>query len=203
MIKRKIVTTTLVTVGLLVSLEYKSIAQQTAPTSQPNQTTLSKSDRQFVIEAAQGGIAEVTLGQIATKRAVSNEVKQYAQHMIDDHTKANAELMQLAKRKDITVLTNMDAKRQALITKISKLSGKSFDQAYMNEVGVKSHAGQAALYQREVQQGQDSDLKAFAAKILPTVQEHLQMARNMTGKTTGVNHSPSGSHQMKEHHPKI
>ncbi len=203
MIKFKMVTAAFVAVGVLFSLEYTSIAQQTPPTSQPtqpatqpNQTRISDSDRQFVLEAAQGGMAEVSLGQLATKRAASNDVKQYAQHMITDHTKANTELMRLATQKGITVPKNMDAKRQALMTQMSKLSGVDFDQAYMKEAGVKSHAEQAALYQREAQQGQDPDLKAFAAKTLPTVQAHLQDARNMTGNSSGANQNQSSPRPM-------
>jgi putative membrane protein len=204
MLERKMLTAALVAVGVIISLEYASVAQQTTPTSQPtqpatqpNQTKISNSDKQFVIEAAQGGMAEVSLGQLATKRAISKDVRQYAQDMIADHTKANAELMKLATQKGITVPKNMDAKGQALMTQLSKLSGKSFDQAYMKEAGVKSHAEQVALFQRQAQQGGDPQLKAFAAKTLPTVQEHLQMARDMTGNTSGANQNPSSPSPMK------
>lgn len=195
MIKQKIATAALV-VGVFVSLEYTSLAQSNQPMTQPSQTSISSSDRQFVIEAAQGGMAEVMLGQLAMKRAASNDVKQYAQDMIADHTKANTELMQLATQKGLTVPKKLDAKRQALMTQMSKLSGKSFDQAYMQQAGVKSHAEQEALFRRQAQQGQDPNLKAFAAKTLPTVQGHLQMAREMTGSTSGANQNPSSHHPM-------
>ena len=161
--------------------------QPSGSTTQPTQTNLSAFDRQFMIQAAQGGMAEVRLGQLAAQRAASSEVKQYAQRMINEHTQANKELMALAAQKSVTLPKDVNAKQKALRAKLGQIPAPRLDQVYMNEAGVKSHAEQAALFQREAEQGQDPDVKAFAAKILPTVQEHLQMARSMTNNTTGAN----------------
>jgi putative membrane protein len=204
MIKPKMVTAALVAFGVLVSLEYTSVAQQTTPSSQPsqpatqqNQTKISTLDRQFITDAAQGGMAEVSLGQLATQRATSDEVKQYGQRMVQEHTRANKELMQLATKKGVTPPTTLGSKYEAVRARLLQVPGGSFDQAYMNEAGVNGHLESAAVYQRQIQLGQDQDLKAFAAKTLPTVQEHLQMAQGMARNTTGSNQNPSSPRPMK------
>lgn len=163
--------------------------QPTTPATQQNQTNLSALDREFMVQAAQGGMAEVRLGQLASERAVSDKVKQYGQHMVKEHTQVNNQLAQLAAQKGITLPQDVNANQKALRARLGQIPGTRFDQVYMNEAGVKSHAEQVALFQREAQQGQDPDVKAFAARILPAVQEHLQDARAMTGTTTGENSS--------------
>jgi putative membrane protein len=157
---------------------------QTQPsTTQPNSTTtgqiqqLSAQDKQFITEAAQGGMAEVQLGKLALQRASSQQVRDYAQHMIDEHAKVNQELMALAKQKGVTPPKTIGQKNEAVRAKLAKLSGSEFDKAYMQEAGVKAHAQQEALFRRQAEQGQDPDSKAFAAKVLPTVQAHLQEAQ--------------------------
>ncbi len=194
MIKRKMLTAALVAVGVLVSLEYTSVAQsnqpssqQNQPASQQNQTTISALDRQFIIDAAQGGMAEVSLGKLATERATSDEVKEYGQRMVQEHTRANKELLQLAAQKGVTPPSDMGPKYEAAMERLSQLPRESFDEAYMNEGGINGHLESEAVYRRQSQLGEDADLKAFAAKILPTIQEHLQMARDMTGTTAGEN----------------
>jgi len=157
---------------------------QTQPSTTRQNQQLSAQDRQFIIEAAQGGMAEVQLGKLALQRASSQEVKDYAQHMIDEHTKVNQQLMALAKQKGVTPPKTIGQKNEAVRAKLSKLSGSAFDKAYMNEAGVKAHAQQEVLFSQQAKQGQDPELKAFAAKVLPTVQEHLQQAQKQTGTST-------------------
>jgi putative membrane protein len=160
---------------------------QNRPVPSPNQTgqqsnrQVSALDRQFVIDAAQGGMAEVQLGQLALERSRNPEVKQFARQMIQEHTRANERLMRLATQKGITPPTTPGPKYEASMSRLMQLSGESFDQAYMNEAGVNAHMESAAVYQRQAGLGQDPDLKAFAATILPRVQGHLEMASEMTG----------------------
>ncbi len=151
------------------------------PTNRTNQSSLSQVDREFMVKAAQGGMAEVQFGQIATKRASSNTVRQYAQQMIQEHTKANNELMALARAKGVTLPKTIGEKNEKLRTRLSSLYGARFDREYMREAGVKSHAEQAKLFERQVERGQDPDVIAFAAKTLPVVQKHLQEAEQLTG----------------------
>ena len=165
--------------------------------TRPTKTNLSALDKQFMIQAAQGGMAEVILGKLAAQRAASSSVKQYGQRMINDHTQANKELMALAARKGVTLPKDVNAKQKALRARLGQIPAPRLDRVYMNEAGVKSHVDQAALFQREAEQGQDPDVKALAAKILPTVQEHLQMARSITNNLTGANPTRSGYSSMK------
>jgi putative membrane protein len=146
----------------------------------------SSSDRKFMMEAAAGGMAEVAMARLATERASSDAVKQYAQHMIDDHTKANDELMQIASAKGVTLPTGPDAKHQALMAKMQALSGAAFDAEYIKNSGVKDHENMEKLFQKESTGAKDADARAFASKTLPAVQEHLRMAREMSNSMTGA-----------------
>jgi putative membrane protein len=137
---------------------------------------VGSNDRKFAMEAAMGGMAEVELGRLAAERGASDGVKQFGQRMVDDHSRANSELMQWASGKGITLPTTLDAKHQALMTRMRALSGAAFDSAYAREM-VKDHEKDVALFQREASRGTDADLKSFAQRTLPTLQEHLTMAR--------------------------
>ncbi|MFN6569310.1 DUF4142 domain-containing protein [Dendronalium sp. ChiSLP03b] len=155
----------------------ESPSQTVSPTAS-GQNTLSSSDRQFMNEAAQGGLAEVQLGQLASQRGASNAVKQFAQRMVQDHTQVNNQLKQLATQKGVTLPTSIDSTHQQVQQRLSKLSGTNFDREYMNEM-LKDHEKDVSAFQTEAQQGQDPDVKALAAQALPTLQEHLQQARSI------------------------
>ena len=144
---------------------------------------LGSSDRKFVTEAALSGMAEVELGRLAVERGASAAVKQFGQRMVDDHTRANEELMRLASGLGITVPA-LDAKHRAPISKLSRLSGAEFDRAYMKQM-VTDHQKAVSLFQREAERGAHADLKSFAAGKLPALQEHLRMAREMAGDGRG------------------
>ena len=134
--------------------------------------------QQFVHKAASSGKAEVQLGKMAKEQAASPDVQQFGQRMVTDHTKANEELMAIAQDKNIDVPTKMDTKHQQTAEALAKLNGASFDRAYMRHM-VEDHEKAVQLFSKEAQQGKDADLKAFAAKTLPILQEHLQMARQL------------------------
>ena len=147
--------------------------------------SVSSSDRKFAMTAAAGGMAEVELARLALTKASSDAVKQYAQKMIDDHTAANAELMQIATSKGITLPTAPDAKHRAMMAKMEKLSGAAFDREYAMMAGHKDHEKMEKLFRDESTRGRDADLKAFAAKTLPVVRQHLQMARDLHTQVMG------------------
>ena len=151
---------------------------------------MSSADRTFMMMAATGGMAEVEMARLALEKSSSDAVKQYAQKMIDDHTAANNELMQAASTKGVTLPTQPDAKQMAMMAKMQKLSGMEFDVMYVKEAGVKGHESMEKLFMKESMSGKDMDAKAFAAKTLPVVRMHLQMARDMMtsmkGMTTGM-----------------
>jgi putative membrane protein len=142
------------------------------------------SDQAFVMDTAMDGMVEVELGRWAKQKGTTDAVKQFGQRMVDDHTKANDELKTLASSKGITLPTQIDEKHRKDMTKITSLSGASFDRAY-SKMMAKDHAKAVAAFEGQSTKGTDADLKAFASKTLPTLQEHLQMARSLAGEGTG------------------
>jgi len=141
----------------------------------------SDSDRQFLLHAASSGMAEVQLGQLATERAASAEVKQFGQRMVDDHTKANEELRRLAPARNLPAAIAIDPKHQAMANQLAALHGAAFDREYMAGQ-VADHEEAVALFTTAAKESQDAEVKAWAAKTLPTLQGHLQMARVLATK---------------------
>lgn len=165
---------------------------QTATTG-GGQAPMSKSggvptaDRKFMDNAAQGGMAEVELGQLAQEKGKSQEVKDFGKRMVDDHTKANDQLKQLASQKGVTLPTDLNAKDKATKARLEKMSGSQFDQAYMKDM-VMDHKKDVAEFQKESKSAMDPDLKSWAGQTLPTLQEHLKMAEEYSaaGQKTGA-----------------
>src|SRR5207248_5007839 len=117
-------------IGLVAQTSHKMANDKTETSS----GQLAPADRQFIKKAAQGGLAEVELGKLATEKAASPEVKQFGQRMVDDHGKANDQLKQVASQKGITVPEKLNAKDAATKARLEKLSGKAFDRAYMQDM---------------------------------------------------------------------
>ncbi len=135
-------------------------------------------DSRFAMKAAQGGMAEVKLGQLAQDKGSSDSVKQFGKKMVDDHSKANDQLKSVAAKENMTLPTEMDAKDQAIYDRLSKLSGAAFDRAYARDM-VRDHKEDVADFQKEANKGKDDAIKNFAAQTLPTLQEHLKMAQGL------------------------
>jgi putative membrane protein len=141
----------------------------------------AQGDQSFVTLAATAGMAEVQLGQLAQQRATNPEVQKFGQHMVTDHTKANQQLMQIAKAQGYTLPQQLDAKHQEAMQTLSRLSGATFDKQFMQQM-VKDHEEAVALFQKEAKGGQDAKLRDFAGQTLPTLQKHLEMARTLAGR---------------------
>ena len=139
---------------------------------QTDSSTIILSDTAFAAKAAVGGMAEVALGKMAISMGDSKDVKDFGAMMVKDHGKANAELMSIAKTKNIMLPATLDAEHQAKSDSLSKLSGKDFDTGYV-EAMIDGHKKTLALMQSEAANGKDAELKAFAAKTAPTVKMHL------------------------------
>ena len=138
-------------------------------------------DEDFVANAAKGGKMEVDLGRLALRNGRSLAVKRFGQRMVSDHTRAGNELKRLAMRKKITLPTAMDAEAQEEMDRLSKLHGAKFDRAYM-DLMVADHEKDVGEFQTEAGSGADKDIKAFAARTLPTLQTHLRLARATAAK---------------------
>jgi putative membrane protein len=131
----------------------------------------------FVKNAAQDGMTEVELGKLALSKSSNDDVKQFAQKMVQDHGHADQQLASLAKSKGLTVPTQLDAKHEAMVKALSAKSGAAFDSAYAKDMA-KGHTKAVALFEA-ASKSSDPDLAAFAQKTLPTLQEHKQLADNL------------------------
>jgi len=136
-------------------------------------------DKGFMMYAARDGIFHVEAGKLAVQRASREDVKKFGQHSIDDHSKANDELAQLASKKGVMLPKKMSKREQEALEKVAKLSGPDFDKAYL-EMEIKDHSKDLSAFQKEAKGGKDPDVKAWAAKIVPTIEEHLKMARDLS-----------------------
>ncbi|MBA1292554.1 DUF4142 domain-containing protein [Pseudomonas lurida] len=134
----------------------------------------------FVDNAAQSGITEVEAGKLALQKSSSADIKTFAQHMVDDHTKANQQLMALAKKHDLEVPDDaalMDKAKKAIL----EMRDESFDKAYANNQ-VNAHEEAVELFKKEASSSDNAELKAFATEKLPTLEKHLQMAKELQSK---------------------
>lgn len=138
----------------------------------------SSADKHFLTTAATDGMAEVELGKLAAQKATNPDVKQFADRMVQDHSKANKQLMDLASTKGITVPKNVDPKHKQTIDRLSKLSGAKFDQAYMDQM-VKDHNKAVSEFEKEAKSGKDKDVADFAANELSTLKDHLDTAKTI------------------------
>ena len=170
-----------------------AFAQQTPPVKPMGNQGSTKAmadnkagaDHHFVTEAATGGMAEVELGKLATEKASNADVKKFGQRMVDDHGKANDELKSLAQSKQITLPAAVDAKHKATVDRLSKLSGAAFDRAYVQEM-LKDHQKDVAAFRTESKSGKDPEVKAWAGKTLPTLEEHLKMVQDLNRGAVGT-----------------
>ena len=178
-----------VSIGLAFLVAAGAAAAQGTSTSSSNMkagtsASVPAADKAFVEKAAVGGMAEVRMGKMAQQKGSSDQVKQFGARMVDDHSKANDELKQIASAKGIALPTDLDAKHKSKMDKMEKLSGAQFDRAYMDDM-VADHKEDVAEFKKEASSGKDSDLKAFAAKTLPTLEDHLKMAQSTDAAVKG------------------
>jgi len=189
--------TLLMTGGLLFAQSSSSSTpQSTADTSSSSKPTAAKSstkmDDSFAKKAAEGGLTEVELGQLATQKASDPAVKAFGQRMVDDHTKANDQLKTIAAQENIQLPTEPNAKDQAEKARLAKLSGAAFDKAYINHM-VMDHKKDIAEFKREANTGKDEQIKNFASQTLPTLQDHLKQAEDAQKKVVANNASSTRS----------
>ena len=173
----------ILTTGFSLGTFVAASAQTSTSSSTSSASSLSPSDRQFIKKAAEGGLAEVQLGQLATEKASSPEVKQFGQRMVDDHTKANDQLKQVASEKGVSVPDKLSAKDAATKARLEKLSGKSFDRAYMKDM-VTDHTKDVSEFRMASKNAKDPDVKNFASQTLPTLEDHLKQAKDIAPKAT-------------------
>jgi putative membrane protein len=141
-------------------------------------------DGKFIMEAASGGMLEVQLGKLASERAASPDVRKFGERMVTDHTKANKELEAVAEKKGIKLPNDLDKKHQEVYDMLAKLKGAEFDRAYMKHM-VKDHEEDVSEFMKITKDAKDGDVKSFATKTLPVIEEHLKMAKDINNKLGG------------------
>lgn len=160
-------------------------ANRTAsPTTSPvTSAPVRTDDRAFAMEVAQNGMAEIALARLAARNAQSADVKRFAQRVITDHTKVSNELKQIAASKSITLPADTTDAQKATVSRLTALKGAEFDREFMTLMA-ENHDKSVTAFQEVARNGTDPEIKAFAAKTLPTLEEHQKMAHDIHGKLT-------------------
>ena len=172
----------------LAAMPYGAVAQEATTTGEDTTTgmtpvQLSETDMQFVQKAAADGMAEVELGEMAADRAASEDVQAFGDQMVEDHSKANDQLEQIAEAKGIDLPDEMSVEAKEMQESLDALSEGEFDRAYMQHM-VEDHEKAVELFQTQAESGQDPELKQFAEQTLPVLQQHLERAQQINTSLT-------------------
>ena len=138
-----------------------------------SQTAISMTDTNFILAAAQGGMTEVRLGELASTSGTRADVKEFGQMMVKDHTAINDDLKTLAAQKGVTLPKILDAEHQRMVDKMTALTGSGFDDAYIAGM-IKDHKMDAKEFKAESAKTKDADIKGFVDKSIPVLEEHLK-----------------------------
>ncbi len=134
------------------------------------------SDAAFMAKADEGGHNEMGLSKVVLMKNPSAAVKAYANKMVADHTKAGNELMPIAKKHGVKLKGMMDAEHQTIREQLMKMSGTGLEKKYMDQM-VTDHEKTVALFKSEIANGKEGDVKGFASKTLPVIEQHTDMAK--------------------------
>ena len=173
---------------------------QSAPAAQPGtgtrnipaKSSIARGDRKFIDEAANSGMFEVQVSQLAAAKATDAGVKSYASMLVDHHTAANNELVKIANAKGVELPAAPKRALRRDVEKLGKKTGEEFDRDYVRNVGIKAHEKDIKMFERASKDVKDAELKAFIDKTLPQLREHLAAAQKLpqSGKNaaaTGAN----------------
>jgi putative membrane protein len=140
-----------------------------------------KTDAEFAVAAADGGMLEVALGKLAQKKGASQTIKKLGTQMVTDHSKANMELKALAADKHIVLPENMSDKCQKEVSDLNEKNGKDFDKAYADFM-VKDHKDDIDEFKKESEKGSDAQVSGWAKNKIPVLEHHLMMAEDAQKK---------------------
>lgn len=179
-----------IALATLLALGLASGAQAqttTAPADSSQSTTtraaVPEADRDFMKAAAESGHAEVQAARMAVAKSTNAEIKKYAQMLIDDHTKANAKLAQIAKSKNVSLPKEPSLMQKGKLQLLKRADGVDFDKRFAEDMGVDAHRKVIELFREEVANGRDPEVKAFAQETLPKLEQHLEMAQKLQNQT--------------------
>ena len=165
-------------VGLLlaiVSTQRTNAGAEESASTGKTPSAINSTDQQFVRRVAASALMDVELGKLATKKALSNDVRTYGQQMVDDHSKAGDHLRQLAAKRGMTLAPKLPNGGLATRNRLSRFSGDQFDAAYMEEM-LKDHKQDVEDFRRESKVTHDPDIRGFVTETLPILEDHLKKA---------------------------
>jgi putative membrane protein len=152
-----------------------------AQSANSNQANLNQQDREFANMAAQANQGEIEMGTLAQQKASNDAVKQFAKTIVDDHNNAGQQLKSWASQSNFTLSTGLTPEDSSTKSSLSSLSGSQFDQKYIQSQ-LQDHKKAIDLFEKEASAGQDPQLKEFAQKTLPVLQDHMRIAEDLAGK---------------------
>jgi putative membrane protein len=164
------------------SVKTPSTSGSTSGASEASSGKLSSEDQEMMQDIAHANLAEIEVGKLALEKSKNEQVRKYAQRLIDDHTAAMKELEKLAQTKNASLPKETDIQHKAIATALQALSGETFDNQFIARVGVGDHERTHDLLQKTQKTAQDKDLKAYAQKTLKVIDQHLAEARKMEKK---------------------
>lgn len=150
---------------------------------------LSWGDRHFLRKAADGGESEVALGQLAQEKASNPDVRQFGQTLVQDHTQADSQLMQIAQEKNVKI--DQDNEKDRTYKRLSKMSGSDFDREFVDHE-VDDHEKDIKMFEKEAQNAKDPDVRQFASTVLPKLREHLAMAQRLQNSIVPTSNTSTG-----------
>ncbi len=144
--------------------------------------TVNAVDQQFAMQAAASDQFEIQSSQAALQMSHNPRIQQFAQHMIDAHTQTTQQLTQIATGKGMTLQPTLEPQQQKMLSDLQAMRpGPGFDRAYLHDQVV-GHTAAVQVFQNEIANGSDPDLKDFAQRTLPVIQSHLRDARRLGGR---------------------
>jgi putative membrane protein len=142
---------------------------------------LSPAGKLFIKDAASINLMEIQLGRVAQDKGVTQDVKDYGESMVLDHSEANEELQDIASQKNLKLPTQVERKHTQMIARLSKLSGTRFDRRYLQAM-VENHQKSIGRFKKAIRKVRDPDLKAWSVAMLPVLEHHLLEAKEITRK---------------------
>jgi putative membrane protein len=142
------------------------------------------SDAMFVMKASEGNMAEIALSKLALKQAQNDKVREFSQHMIDDHMKANEQLKEIAKKHELKTAQELSKQHNDLHQKLANVKGRAFDGEFMS-AQVKAHREATNMYESHIKNSRLPAIRAYAQKVLPTIEMHLKKAQELAAKVDG------------------
>lgn len=167
-----------IVVALALSSPVYSADNKGAGRGKDQRGQLTARDYKFVTEATQGALMEIHLGDTARKNGLSQVVKDFGERMFTDHSRANEQLKAVVQSKGATLPLDVNDKTNEAMKDLHNKTGADFDKAYAKHM-VKDHEKDVKLYQKASENLDDPQLKSFAAKQVPILQQHLRLARQL------------------------